>query len=516
MNELFATNFAPLDWAIVAVYLCLAVVIGIIANRFIHNVSSYMVGGRSVGAALNTATYMGTLTALSVVMYSGLDGFTRGFSYMMVPLLAMICVIVCGTTGFVVKNLRQLNLTTIPEYFEVRYDRRVRVTAGIICATAGIINMGLFPKVGAIFITYTTGLAASSSDPETLVNIITSALIILVLLYTVLGGMVSVILTDFMQYLVISVGILIGLYFCFSLPAVSWESMVQLQAEARGEAAFNPFHENSYGWTYMIWQIFLVSTAVIAWAPEAGRMLTAKNPRATMRTFLLGSPAWIVGWAIPALWAIAAFTVFAADPELSAYFMPEGPSGPTQNAINALPLFLGKIIPSGLLGIFAAGMLAAFMSTHDSYFLCWASVIVRDILNPLRRSPLDDSAQIRITRIIILLIGAFLLVWGIWYDLPASVWTYMAITGNIFLSGAGVIIIGGLYWSKASSTGAWIAMLVGLTSIVGLFPEPIQRVAPWATEGVLGASSYILCAIVFVLFSLLFPDRPKTRIQEAG
>lgn len=105
-------------------------------------------------------------------------------------------------------------------------------------------------------------MAATSDDPETLVNIITSALIVLVLFYTILGGMVSVILIDFMQYIVISIGILIGLYFCFSLPGISWDSMVQLQAEARGVAAFNPFHEDSYGWTYMIWQVLLITTAV--------------------------------------------------------------------------------------------------------------------------------------------------------------------------------------------------------------------------------------------------------------
>ena len=52
-------------------------------------------------------------------------------------------------------------------------------------------------------------------------------------------------------------------------------------------------------------------------------------------------------------------------------------------------------------------------------------------------------------------------------------------------------------------------MLVGLSSIAGLFPGPIQAVAPWATEGVLGASSYVLCAVTFVTFSLLYPDRPE-------
>jgi solute:Na+ symporter, SSS family len=514
---MFSTNFTTLDWWIVVLYLSIAVVIGVVANRFTHSVSNYMVGGRSVGAALNAASYMGTLSALSVVMYSGLDGFARGFSYLIIPLIAMTCVAAMGITGFVVKNLRLLNLTTIPEYFEVRYSRRVRIVAGTICATAGIINMGLFPKVGAIFIANATGLGSSGEDAEFLVNTITSALIVLVLFYTIMGGMVSVILTDFMQYIVISVGILIAMYFTFALPGISWDSMVATQLEARGEAAFDPFHEDSYGWTYMIWQLALLGTAVIAWAPEAGRMLTARDYQATMRTFLLGSPAWIVGWGLPAVWAIAAFAHFSSDAELSAYFLPDGPGGAVQHGLEALPLFLGKVIPAGMLGIFTAGMLAAFMSTHDSYFLSWASVIVRDVINPLRGEPLADAAQIRVTRIIILITGVFLLIWGVWYELPDSIWTYMAVTGNIFLSGAGVVIVGGLYWPRASTAGAMAAMLVGLISVVGLFPGPVQAVAPWMTEGLIGVSSYVLCAIAFFSVSLLFPDsRVDNRVDTTS
>lgn len=508
---MFSTNFSNLDWVIVASYLVVIVAVGIIANRFIHNVGNYMVGGRASGACLNTSSYIGTLTALSVVMYSAQDGFTRGFSYMIIPFLGMAACFLLGATGFVVKKLRQLNLTTIPEYFEIRYNRKVRVTAGLICAIAGIINMGLFPKMGAIFITYSTGLAETAKNPEVLVNIITSALIVLVLFYTVLGGMVSVILTDFAQYLIISFSIAVGIYYCLSHPSIGWENMVGAMQQYRGEAAFNPVHPQSYGWTYTIWQAVLMTLAVTTWAPEAGRMLTSKDYKATMRTFLLGSPAWIIGWAIPALWGVAAFTMFAQHSELSGYFMPDGPAGGVQHATDAFPLLFGKIIPTGLLGIFVAGMIAAFMSTHDSYFLCWSSVIVRDIVMPLRRKNMSDRSQIWLTRIIILAIGAFLLWWGLWYELPSSVWTYMAITGNIFFSGAGVVLIAGIYWRRASSVGALVALPAGLISLSGLFLGPIQKVAPWVTEGLLGLSNYVVCAVLFVVFSLLFPDKDRSK-----
>ena len=108
---------------------------------------------------------------------------------------------VLGSTGFVIARLRRMSLTTIPEYFERRYNKRVRVTAGAICAAAGILNMGLFPRMGATFITYATGIGAygagtGGEEYALTVNIVTSLLIALVLLYTVLGGMVSVIITD--------------------------------------------------------------------------------------------------------------------------------------------------------------------------------------------------------------------------------------------------------------------------------------------------------------------------------
>lgn len=509
---MFSTNFTVLDWGIVGIYLVLTVVIGIIANRFIHNVGNYMVGGRASGAWLNASSYIGTLTGLCVVMYSAQDGFTRGFSYIHIPLFGMATCIILGSTGFVVKKLRQLKLTTIPEYFEIRYNRQVRVTAGTICAIAGIINMALFPKIGAIFIAYSTGLANLAHNQEMLVNIITSVLIIVVLFYTILGGMVSVILTTFFQYILISFAVAIGIYFCLAHPSIGWENMVNAMEQYRGEAAFNPVHKDSYGWAFVIWQMVLMGSAVIAWAPEASRMLTSKDYKATMHTFLLSSPAWIVGWAIPALWGIAAFTMFVASPDLSAYFMPDGPAGQMQHPAAAFPLLFGKILPTGLLGIFAAGMIAAFMSTHDSYFICWSSVIVRDIIAPLRSKPISDKGQIWLTRINVLWIGVFLLVWGLWYGLPESVWTYMAITGNIFLSGAAVVLIGGMYWRKASNIGALAALLGGLASIIGLFLGPIQKVAPWVTEGSLGLSNYVACAVLFVVFSLLFPDKDKSKL----
>ncbi len=82
----------------------------------------------------------------------------------------------------------------------------------------------------------------------------------------------------------------------------------------------------------------------------------------------------------------------------------------------------------------------------------------------------------------------------------------MAITGNIYITGAVAAILGGLYWKRTSRTGAIAAMLGGLLSLAGLFSEPIQEIIPWLTISVIGLINYVFFAVLLVIFSLLYPD----------
>lgn len=126
------------------------------------------------------------------------------------------------------------------------------------------------------------------------------------------------------------------------------------------------------------------------------------------------------------------------------------------------------------------------------------------------------------TRISIVCIGLFLPVWGIWYELPDSVWTYMAVTGTIYLSGAGVVLLGGIYWDKGSSTGALAALLAGLIAVAGLFLDPLNNAlgtmfnTEFAVTGhQIGFFNFIFCALVFVGVSLAFPDHKAAKEERA-
>ncbi|MFO0947602.1 MAG: sodium:solute symporter family protein [Planctomycetota bacterium] len=517
---MFETNFTMLDWAIIAGYLLFIAGVGLYVNRHVHESADYLVGGRSAGTALSVASFIGTGLGLVTVVYASLDAFHNGFSYLAIALLDLAAAFLLGITGFGIAKLRELNLVTITEYFEVRYNRGVRVTAGILCALAGILNMGLFPKMGATFITYASGLGGE--NPEVLINIMSTGLILLVLVYTVSGGMVAIIITDYLQFVLLSLGLGLGLYFCMTNSMIGWDRIVDTLASEKGEMAFNPFHENSYGWTYLLWQACLVSAAALCWAPEASRALTTEDVVTTKRTFYLGSSGFFARLALPALWGVAAFCFVTHSSEFGDFFSKANLDNPenSDRALASVPLMMGKLFPTGLLGVVMAGLMAAHMSVHDSYLLAWATVISQDIIGPLRKhKPLTDAQNIWVTRVAVVLIATFLITWGIWYPLPKSVWTYMAITGTIYVSGAVAALVGGMYWKAASSTGALLALLGGLFAVLALDPvrngilgalgqDPAHTF--WYSDRTVGLGTFVVSILLFVVGSVLFPDRKKT------
>src|SRR5678815_1991161 len=92
---------------------------------------------------------------------------------------------------------------TVPEYFERKYSRGLRLLAGILVATGGILNMGVFLKIEGEFLTVVSGI-----DARYLVGVMT-VILMLELVYTVLGGMVAVVITDFLQYVLLSIATIV-------------------------------------------------------------------------------------------------------------------------------------------------------------------------------------------------------------------------------------------------------------------------------------------------------------------
>ncbi|MFC1585285.1 sodium:solute symporter [Fibrobacterota bacterium] len=499
--DLFQTNFSTIDWIIVCGYICVPLGIGIYLRKYISGSGDFIVAGRNLRLFLAVATLTGTEMGLVTIMYSSEAGFINGFSAFHIGVIECLAVLAIGLTGFIIYKLRESRVMTIPEYYEKRYNQKVRVVGGIVLSLGGILNMGLFLQAGANFMMGITGV----SDPAML-KIFMSVMLTMVLVYTVAGGMVSLAINDFIQFIVLSFGMLIGSIYI--IKEIGWSTLFTIPANAPNSFTFNPVSEKSdFGMLYVIFMVLVSVAAGALWQTATMRALAAKSPKVAQQLYACVSLSFLMRKVIPMLWGVGAFIYISTKvPHLLEQFQAGGYS--TQFG---MPIFISKIIPSGVLGFIAAGMFAAFMSTHDSYLLSWSSVISQDIISPLRGG-LSDKSRLRINRITIVVIGFFLLIWGLWFKAPVSLWNYMAVTGSIYLSGAFTVIVAGLYWKKASSTGALIALLCGLFAILGL--------GPWTTSGIfilsdkfIGVATFVICAVAMVIGSLMFPD--KKTAEEA-
>ncbi len=521
--EKLGTNFTAWDWLIVGAYLSGTVAIGLYVRRYIRNMSDYVVAGRSLKSYIAIATMVGTELGLVTVMYSAQMGFTGGFAAFHIGLIAGVGTLIVGLTGFIVVPLRRTGVMTVPEFYEKRFGRGVRIFGGVLLAGAGILNMGMFLKAGAIFVTGLTGL----HDPM-YVNIVMTVLILLVLAYTILGGMVSVVITDYIQFVVLSLGMLLCCLFAFR--HLGWGSIIQGVTQVHKEAGFNPFHSEGFGLSYVMWMIFasgLVGGAV--WPTALMRACAVESTQVVKRVYIWSSIGFLIRNLLPNFLGICALVyMWQSAVGHDVFFGPDGkPVGDKILTLHAMPVLLSQILPVGLIGLVGAGMLAAFMSTHDSYLLCWSSVIVQDVIAPCMPRELSTKARLTLARVLIFVIGAFLLIWSLWYPLEQDLWNYMAVSGAIYFIGAFALLLAGLYWKRASRVGAYLALAAGGLAVLGLAPVK-KAVGLVKLEKLLadlagadkltissehiGLAATALALLLMVGGSLLFPDN-KTSPQ---
>src|SRR5204863_6903778 len=171
------------------------------------------------------------------------------------------------------------------------------------------------------------------------------------------------------------------------------------------------------------------TAAVLTWQTIIARVLAAKDTSTGRKVYTRTSFFFVCRFLIPGIWGIAALATL----------------GPMANTLEAMPRYLSTSVPAGLMGLLVAAMLAADMSTDSSYMLTWGSVIYNDVLAPFRKN-WSERRGLLVNRAIIALIGVFLLFYGLWYPLKGDLWTYLGVTGTIYLSSMTVLLIACCYW----------------------------------------------------------------------
>jgi SSS family solute:Na+ symporter len=480
-------HFTLLDWAILLVALAGILALGIFAKRHVHNTADYLVAGRRVGFYIGTITLFSTETAILTFMYFAQLGYVYGFAAFIAGIIPLFVFVFLGKTGFVIKTFRELGLVTIPEYFESRFSRGVRVLAGIMMVVGGALNFGVFPVLDSTFLNIVTGI------PQRYILWTIICLMTMVLLYTAGGGMVSVVVTSYVQYLLLFLAMVIITIFSFRV--VGLRAMVTVVPSRMGAESFNPLSHPAFGWTFIFWQTLMWLAVLTAFAPLTIRAFASESAEMAKRVFTWAGVLNVARAILPMFWGVAALVYFAGR-------------GPT--SIQAMPRLLVAVLPAGVLGLVVVGLLAGTMSTYAGYLIAWGSIISQDIVLRLRKRPCSEGARLTINRAAVLFLALFVVWWGLWYKIPGAVFFYLYITGNIFLSGSFWIVIGGLYWKKANSVGAYCALILGASSSLLYFfvPHPDE----WA--GRLGFISFSAAFVGMVVGSLgaAWVRQPKNRI----
>jgi len=289
---------------------------------------------------------------------------------------------------------------------------------------------------------------------------------------------------------------------------VGWANIIHKVSATMGAPGFNPIANPKFGMTFIVWQILLWFSIHTCWQTTAMRMFSTKSPETSKRVMTWTGFIFLGRGMLPMLWGIAALTLFGVGALEKGVRLPVV-NGVTLTPIDAMPAMLAGMLGPGVKGIVIAGMLAATMSVNSSYLLGWSAVISQDVILPTRqvmgKPPLSTTGQIWVNRLANLFVGLFLMFWGLYYTPPGAVYLYLNITGTIFLAGAFVCVVGGLYWKRVNTTGGYLAMLMGAAgAIIPFF------FLHWS-ENVTGFAAFGLAATGLVVGSLIGPPTPNKR-----
>jgi SSS family solute:Na+ symporter len=494
-----------LDGSIVGLYLLVTMAAGLMMRKYVGKVEHFLVAGREMDVYLGIASLAATEFGIVTCMYTAQNGYEKGFAGAIPGILQAVAMLVIGLTGFCIKPLRDSGVITIPELIEKKFGQRIRWAAGVVIVLGGLLNMGVFLRTGGEFLVLVTGLDVKYLE------LTMTALLVGVAVYTILGGMLSVLVTDFLQFVVMSAGMIAVTILV--LTNVGWEKLVTTVETHYGAGGFNPFVNSTMGWQYVLFNAFLNFAATLTWQTTIARVLAAKDTKTGRKVYTRTSFFFVCRFLIPGIWGIAALAVL----------------GPMTNTLEAMPRFLSTLVPAGLMGLLVAAMLAADMSTDSSYMLTWGGVIYNDIMAPFRKTKWSEKKGLFWNRTTLAVIGVFLLLYGLWYPLKGDLWTYLTITGTIYLASISTLLIACCYWKRANSWGAAASIIVsalipasylvleqlpsaakivpyyhGREALLLMFIDFLQTNphAPYYS----GIAAYLLSGLAMVVGSLMKPD----------
>jgi solute:Na+ symporter, SSS family len=411
------------DVVIVIAYLAAMIAFGFWGKRRATTESDFLVAGRRLGPLL----YAGTLSALVLGGASTIGGVGLGYEY---GLSGMWLVVAIGTGVLLLSllfagRIQRLRVYTVSQMLQLRYGPGSSVLSGVV-----MFGYTLMLTVTST-IAYATIFAALLDLPR-VPSILVGGLVVVI--YSALGGMWSITLTDFVQFLIQTVGI-----FLILLPVV----LVQ----AGGFAALPPeaLSPTTIGGNTILTYFVIYTFGLLIGQDIWQRVFTARSPGV-------------------ARWAGAAAGVYCLLYGVAGALVGMGASvlvPGLEERSDAFTAVVGATMTPVLAGLVLAAALAAVMSTASGSLIATATVFGQDIVRRLRLSGRADGSEAEHVRGHRLLVAAFGIVAIVIACLLQDVVAALTIAYDILVGGLLVPILGGLMWRRATIVGAVGAMAAG-------------------------------------------------------
>ena len=448
----------------IVLYLLVSIGIGLYAATRVKNTADYAVAGRSlplaVVVATTFATWFGSETVLGIpakFVGENLGGIVED------PFGAGMCLVLVGL--FFARKLYLRNIITIGDYYRQRYGRVIEVLCSliIIFSYQGWVGAQI-TALGLVF-----NLLSQGAIPIAWGMVIGT---VVVLIYTLYGGMWSVALTDFVQMIVITLGLLAIAWFAAGM-AGGADKVIDYAAR-EGKFQFFPTG-GAKEWLFFIGAAITMMLGSIPQQDVFQRVMSSKDEKTAQRGPVIGGTLYILFAFVPMFVVVAALMV-----------MPEAATLIADDPQKVLPSLVMNHMPVALQVAFFGALLSAIMSTASATLLAPSTTFVENILRNLRPG-MSDAQTLKAMRISVLVFTVCVLVYAITME-GSSIYELVAGAYQVPLVGACVPRAFGVYWKRATTQGALLAVALGLGVWLLFVASPMLNQAfPQQLAGVLAA-----------------------------
>ena len=454
---------------LVIVYLLVTIAIGLWAAKRVKNSADFAIAGRRLPLFMIVTTTFATWFGSEVVL--GIPAkFVEGGLGSVVedPFGAGSCLILVGL--FFAAKLYRMTLLTISDFFRERYGRSVEIICSLIIMLS---YLGwVSAQVTALGLVFNLLSGGAISIPLGMVIGVVS-----VLAYTLFGGMWSVALTDFIQMIILVLGLSILAVFAGHM--VGGADKVVALAVSRDMFAFFP--EPSF--KDIVFFIAAAITMMLGSIPQQDvfqRVMSADSVKSASRGAIIGGALYILFAFVPMFLVVSALIIM---PEQADALIKEDPQ-------KVLPTLVMEKMPFIMQVLFFGALLSAIKSCASATLLAPSVTFVENIWRQFNPH-MGDKQELKTMRITVLVFSALVLLYAIQMQ-GSSIYEMVSGAYQITLVGAFIPLTFGLYWKRASTQGALFSIVLGILTWLLFLSTPAGEEFPAQLAGVLAALAGML------------------------